>query len=53
MLRWAPYRSQAKTHLSNVLSATAINLIRVDAWLSGTPLDITRVSHLARLDLSA
>jgi hypothetical protein len=52
-LRRTPYRGQAKTHLANVLSATAINLIRVDAWLNGTPLDATRVSHLARLDLAA
>ena len=52
-LRRTPYRGQAKTHLANVLSATAINLIRVDAWLNGTPLGATRVSHLARLDLAA
>ena len=52
-LRRTPYRGQAKTHLANVLSATAINLIRVDAWLNGTPLGTTRVSHLARLDLAA
>ena len=35
------------------LSATAINFIRADAWLNGTPLGTTRVSHLARLDLAA
>jgi hypothetical protein len=52
-LRRTPYRGQPKTHLANVLSATAINLIRVDAWLNGTPLGTTRVSHLARLDLAA
>ncbi len=52
-LRRTRYRGQAKTHLANVLSATAINLIRVDAWLNGTPLGATRVSHLARLDLAA
>jgi hypothetical protein len=51
-LRRTPYRGQAKTHLANVLSATAINLIRVDAWLNGPP-GTTRVSHLARLDLAA
>jgi hypothetical protein len=27
--------------------------IRADAWLNGTPLGTTRVSHLARLDLAA
>ncbi len=52
-LRRTPYRGQPKTHLASVLSATAINLIRVDAWLNGTPLGTTRVSHLARLDLAA
>jgi transposase len=52
-LRRTPYRGQAKTHLANILSATAINLIRIDAWLNGTPLGTTRVSHLARLDLAA
>ncbi len=35
-----------------MLSATAVNLIRVDAWLNGTPLGTTRISHLARLDYS-
>jgi transposase len=52
-LRRTPYHGQAKTHLANVLSATAINIIRIDAWLNGTPLGTTRVSHLARLDLAA
>jgi Transposase DDE domain len=52
-LRRTPYRGQPKTHLANILSATAINLIRADAWLNGTPLGTTRVSHLARLGLAA
>jgi len=52
-LRRTPYHGQDKTHLANVLSATAINLIRADAWLNGTPLGTTRVSHLARLTLAA
>jgi transposase len=52
-LRRTPYHGQPKTHLASVLSATAINLIRADAWLNGTPLGTTRVSHLARLDLAA
>jgi hypothetical protein len=53
LLPGSPYRGQPKTHLANVLSATAINLIRADAWLNGTPLGATRVTHLARLDLAA
>ena len=52
-LRRTPYRGRPKTHLASVLSATAINLIRADAWLNGTPLGTTRVSHLARLNLAA
>ncbi len=35
-----------------LFSAVALNLIRLDAWWNGHPLDHTRVSHLARLDLS-
>ena len=30
---------------------TAINLIRLDAWWTGTPLGPTRTSHYARLEL--
>nr|WP_312847766.1 transposase [Streptomyces sp. WAC 01325] len=52
-LRRTPYRGQGKTHLANVLSATALNIIRADAWLNGTPLGTTRASHLARLTLTA
>ncbi|MEU2517137.1 IS1182 family transposase [Streptomyces syringium] len=52
-LRRTPYRGQAKTHLANVLSASAINIIRLDAWLHGTPVGKTRTSHLTRLDLTA
>ncbi|WP_331748555.1 transposase [Streptomyces chartreusis] len=52
-LRRTPYRGRHKTHLANVLSATALNVIRADAWLNGTPLGTTRVSHLTRLTLAA
>nr|WP_231905551.1 IS1182 family transposase [Streptomyces davaonensis] len=52
-LRRTPYRGQSKTHLANILSATALNLTRVDAWLNDTPLGTTRVPHLARLTLAA
>ena len=52
-LRRTPYRGQRKTHLANALSATALNVIRADAWLNGTPLGTTRVSHLTRLALAA
>jgi transposase len=52
-MRRTPYHDRGKTHLASILNATAINLIRTDAWLNGTPLGTTRVSHLARLDLAA
>ncbi len=48
-LRRTPYRGQSKTHLANILAATALNVTRVDAWLNGTP----RVPHLARLTPAA
>jgi hypothetical protein len=41
-----------KTHLEHVLGAVALNLIRLDAWWHGRPLDRTRTSHLARLELA-
>ncbi len=50
--RRARYRGLAKTHLEHVYSAVALNLIRLDAWWNGQPLDRTRTSHLARLDLT-
>ena len=50
--RRARYRGLAKTHLQHVYSAVALNLRRLDAYWNDTPIDRTRVSHLARLDLS-
>lgn len=52
-IRRTHYTGLPKTHLGNVLAATAINIIRLDAWLAGTPLGKTRTSHLARLELAA
>ncbi len=51
-LRRARYRGLAKTHLDHAFSAVALNLIRLNAWWNGHPLDRTRTSHLARLELS-
>lgn len=51
-MRRARYRGLRKTHLEHVFAAVALNLIRLDAWWSGHPLDRTGVSHLAQLDLS-
>ena len=50
--RRARYRGLAKTRLEHLYSATALNLWRLDAYWNDTPLDRTRTSHLARLDLS-
>jgi Transposase DDE domain len=48
-LHQARYRGLAKTHLQHVLTALAVNLVRVDAWLSGTPPGGTWASRLTRL----
>jgi transposase len=38
-----------KTHLQHLGIATAINLVRLVAWLNGAPLAPTRVSAFERL----
>jgi hypothetical protein len=48
-LHHARYRGLAKTHLQHVLTALALNLVRVDAWLAGTPLGGSWTSRLTRL----
>ena len=40
---------QAKTHLQPGRTAVALNLVRLSAWLAGTPLAPTRRSTFARL----
>ena len=50
--RHARYRGLPKTHLQHVISAAALNLIRLDAWFNDIPIDRTRTSHLARLELT-
>lgn len=52
-LRRARYRGLAKTHLQHLLSAAAINLLRVSAWLAETPRALTRQSAFALLAASA
>jgi hypothetical protein len=51
-MRHARYRGLAKTHLEHVYSAVALNLIRLDAWFNGLPVDRAHTSHLARLELA-
>jgi hypothetical protein len=48
-LHHARYRGLPKTHLQHVLTALALNLVRVDAWLTGTPVGGSWISRLARL----
>ena len=50
-IRRSRYAGSDKTHLGHLLAATAANIIRIDAWLTHTPLGRTRISHLAQLDL--
>ena len=52
-IRRARYLGLAKTRLEHNAAAAAINLIRLDAWWTGKPLDRTRTTHLQRLDLAA
>ena len=50
--RRARYRGLAKTRLDHTCMACALNLIRLHAYWTATPLDRQRTSHLARLELS-
>jgi transposase len=50
--RRARYRSLPKTRLDHIYMACALNLLRLQAFWTGTPLDRHRTSHLARLELS-
>jgi transposase len=43
----------AKTHLQHVITAVAVNLVRVAEWLAGTPVARTRCSRFAALQLAA
>jgi Transposase DDE domain len=52
-IRRTRYTGLPKTHLGHIFAAAAINIIRLDAWLTETPLGMTRTSHLAQLDLAA
>jgi nitroreductase len=52
-IRRARYLGLPKTRLEHNTAAAAINLIRLDAWWTGQPLDRTRTTHLQRLDLTA
>ncbi len=50
-IRRARYLGTDRTRLEHLAAATA-NVIRIDAWYSGRPLDRTRTTHLQRIDLA-
>jgi transposase len=49
--RRARYRGLPKTRLDHAYMACALNLLRLEAFWNGAPLDRQRTSHLARLEL--
>ncbi len=52
-LRQCRYIGLAKTRLQHVLTAVAINLVRVAEWYAGTPVAKTRCSRFAALQAAA
>jgi transposase len=48
-LRQARYVGRAKTHLQNLATAVATNILRLITWLNGVPLAPTRTSRFAAL----
>jgi transposase len=51
-IRRARYLGLSKTRLEHNIAAAALNLIRLDAWWTGKPLDRTRTTCLQRLTLT-
>lgn len=51
-LRSSRYIGQEKTHLQNIISAVAMNLVRLDDWLNGIQPAKTRTSAFAALALA-
>ena len=50
-LRQARYRGLAKTHLQHLMTAAAMNVVRLVRWMDGEPKAATPVSAFARLYL--
>lgn len=48
-LRQARYLGKAKTHLQSILTATALNILRILNWLMGVPIARTRTSRFRQL----
>jgi hypothetical protein len=51
-IRQARYTGLGTVSLEHAFAAAAINLIRLDAWWTGTPIQRTRTTHLSRLGLT-
>ena len=51
-IRRARYLGLPKTRLEHNIAAAALNLIRLDAWWTGKPLDRTRTTCLQKLTLT-
>ena len=51
-LRRCRYIGLAKTGLQHVITAAAINVVRIAEWHNGTPTAKTRMSHFAALQLA-
>lgn len=51
-LRHCRYIGLAKTRLQHVLTAVALNIVRLEAWWTDRPLAKTRISRFAALQLS-
>ncbi len=52
-LRRCRYIGLAKTHLQHVITAAAVNLVRIADWQSGVPLAKTRCSRFVALQTAA
>ena len=52
-LRRCRYIGQAKAHLQHVLTAAALNVIRLDDWWAGAPVSRTRCARFAALEQAA
>jgi transposase len=52
-LRRCRYIGQSKAHLQHVLTAAAINVIRLDDWWACEPVSRTRCSRFATLEQAA
>ena len=52
-LRRTRYRGLVKTRLQHVITAVAINLLRIASWANGTRAAETRCSHFAALQFRA